>query len=321
VSATDIHPGHRRRDSHTVSAGADLDHGQPVPATHPTTAVVDCPPGHSAIDAHASNARGTNLGTDHARYDAQTLVVGASILPPAKPATTPILASPAATLSDPGHSTFDAQVDVAGADLAFACASLSDIESARIAMGNRLGAVQREAEAAESVEILDSPEYKRAKLIFDALEHVEKLAELEVKRGVRRHPLGEWIKATIGIGEKQGARMITAIGDPTWNDAEDRPRRGPAELWQYSGHGDPARSRRRRGQRVEFSPEVKMRVHLCAMSCIKQAHSPYRIVYDEARAAWADRDTTDGHKHNHALRLVGKAILLDLWKFSRGEAA
>lgn len=40
---------------------------------------------------------------------------------------------------------------------------------------------------------------------------------------------------------------------------------------------------------------------------------PFRAVYDEARANWADRDTTDLHKHNHALRCVAKAILKDLW--------
>jgi hypothetical protein len=56
-----------------------------------------------------------------------------------------------------------------------------------------------------------------------------------------------------------------------------------------------------------------MRAFLVAESCIKHRTSPYRTVYDAARLSWADRDTSDGHKHNHALRLVAKAVLKDLW--------
>ena len=102
-----------------------------------------------------------------------------------------------------------------------------------------------------------------------------------------------------------------------WNGAEDRPRRGPAELWQFCGVGDPARSRLRKGERVEFNPEAKMRVRLVAESCMKQRTSPYRAVYDRERAKWADRDTTDLHKHNHALRCVAKAVLKDLFLEAR----
>jgi hypothetical protein len=46
---------------------------------------------------------------------------------------------------------------------------------------------------------------------------------------------------------------------------------------------------------------------------MKTRTSPYRAVYDRARASWADRDTTDLHRHQHALRLVAKAVLLDLF--------
>jgi hypothetical protein len=56
-----------------------------------------------------------------------------------------------------------------------------------------------------------------------------------------------------------------------------------------------------------------MRLHLVAVSCMKAPTSPYRKVYDNARMDWADRDISDGHKHNHALRMIGKAVLLDLW--------
>jgi hypothetical protein len=116
--------------------------------------------------------------------------------------------------------------------------------------------------------------------------------------------LDRWVKRTVGIGEKQGARLLAAIGDPA-------SRKMPSSLWQYCGHGAP--SKRQRGVKGWWSPTAKMRVHLIAESCIKQRTSPFRAVYDDARMDWADRDTTDGHKHAHALRMVGKAVLLDLW--------
>jgi hypothetical protein len=31
---------------------------------------------------------------------------------------------------------------------------------------------------------------------------------------MRAHPLGPWVKRTTGVGEKTGARLLAAIGDP-----------------------------------------------------------------------------------------------------------
>lgn len=50
---------------------------------------------------------------------------------------------------------------------------------------------------------------------------------------------------------------------------------------------------------------------------MKQRRSPYREVYDQARASWVERETSDAHKHQHALRCVAKAILKDLWVEAR----
>lgn len=207
--------------------------------------------------------------------------------------------------------------------LGLAAAFLSDIESVRIATENRVRSMTEEGDIRTALA-------DRLQMHAETLLAVEHAATLDLQREMRRHPLGPWVKGRVGIGLKQGARMLAAIGDPYMrpamfdeddNEVEpERPRRGPGELWQYAGHGDPARSQRRKGQRVQFSPEAKMRVHLVAESCIKQAHSPYRPVYDAARASWADREVSDGHKHNHGLRLVGKAILKDLFLEARALA-
>lgn len=199
------------------------------------------------------------------------------------------------------------EMEYADAILLLAADTLDDLERARIAMDGRVRSLE------QVKGITEGPELARARALAAATLDLEHRAILDLKRAVRDHYLGPWIKTTVGVGEKQGARLLGALGNPRWNDADGRPRRGVAELWQYAGHGDPARSRRWRGEKVQFSPTVKMRTHLIAESCIKQAHSPYRPVYDAARAAWATRETSDGHKHNHALRLVGKAILRDLY--------
>jgi hypothetical protein len=204
-----------------------------------------------------------------------------------------------------------ASVDPADALLLIQADRLDDIERTRIANENRLRSLaqvkglagtEAESELAEFVALLAG---------------LERQATRALEKAMKAHPLGPWVARTKGIGLKQAARMIAAIGDPIWNGAADRPRRGPAELWQFAGHGDPARSKLRKGQPVEHSPTAKMRVHLVATSCMKQRESPYRAVYDRERTKWADRDVSDGHRHNHALRVVGKEILKDLFNEAR----
>jgi hypothetical protein len=51
---------------------------------------------------------------------------------------------------------------------------------------------------------------------------------------MRQNPLGPWVKAQRGVGEKQAARLIATIGDPYWNTLHDRPRT-VSELWAYAG--------------------------------------------------------------------------------------
>lgn len=216
-----------------------------------------------------------------------------------------------------------------------------------------------------------------ARLLAGIVEGIAKLeheAELGLKKTLRAHPLGPWIKRTVGVGEKQGARLLAATGDPYWNAAAGRPRRGPAELWAYCGlhvlrvgdHSprdtqlsavaDPGKTsdpghgtfdahtqsagvaaRRTKGQRANWSSLAKSRAYLVATSCIKQAHSPYREVYDKRKSntegklhvapcarcgpsgkpAQPGSTWSDGHRHADALRIVSKDILRDLWLESR----
>ena len=84
---------------------------------------------------------------------------------------------------------------------------------------------------------------------------------LALEAAMREHPLGSWVAGAVGVGEKQAARMIAAVGDPYWHRREDRPR-SLGELWSYCGltqdHRGVARAHRR-GETANWSSEAKKR--------------------------------------------------------------
>jgi hypothetical protein len=219
------------------------------------------------------------------------------------------------------------------------------------------------------------PAVRKSVVMLDALETIEHEMELALKRQMRLHPIGPWQAATLGIGEKQLARLLAAIGDPYWNTAADKPRT-VSQLWAFCGlhvlpaggqaafdtqtspaaSGDPTTApppdqtasdaqasavgvaaRRRRGERANWSATAKMRSWLIATKCVIVTRSPYRAVYDAARAKYVEAvhpaacpqcgpagkpalpgsPLSLGHKHARAVRIVQKAILKDLWLESR----
>lgn len=173
----------------------------------------------------------------------------------------------------------------------------------------------------------DHPDVKRLADMVDAIHALEHGAELNLKRAMRAHPLGAWVASRIGVGEKQAARLLAAVGDPYWNTLHNRPRTF-SELRAFSGlhpvpaagvHASPGdqpppdttptsqdalptaassgssfapgshvAARRRKGQQANWSSDAKMRAYLIAESCIKQkARSPFRVFYDDRRARTA----------------------------------
>jgi hypothetical protein len=193
---------------------------------------------------------------------------------------------------------------------------LDDLEKTRIANENRMRSLEQDGFGdLKEVAVLGG--------IVDALAKLEHEAQLSLQRTVRKHPLGPWVKANVGLGEKQAGRLLAALGDPYWNGLHDRPRT-VSELWAFCGYhvlpaghapvdtqncvadgdqsgGDAGQPRpdthggpvgvapsRRRGQRANWSAEAKMRAYLCAESCMKQRNSPYRKVYDDAREHYAE---------------------------------
>jgi hypothetical protein len=214
---------------------------------------------------------------------------------------------------------------------------LDDVEATRIANENRLRSLLSGEEWGKGA----NPDSIEVRVIQDAiagLQVIEHGLALQLKRILRTTPLAQWQKATVGIGERQLARLLAVIGDPA-----TRP--NVAKLWAFCGHGDPTR-RRSRGMTQEEAralgnPKAKSRTFLLAESCMKQRHSPYRRVYEGAREKYADRAHSEpckrcgpsgnpavegspwsaAHQHAAALRLVGKTILRDMWVEARRERA
>lgn len=184
--------------------------------------------------------------------------------------------------------------------------------------------------------------------VVEAMEKLERDAVKKLEKAVRLHPLYAWIERSSGVGEKQGARLLAAIGDPST-------RATVSQLWAYCGYHviDGQAPRRRAGKRANWSPTAKMRAFLIAESAMKagvrkddetndeegydlvhrRAVTPYGKVYLEGRAKYAEAlhpvdchrcgpegkpapegsPLSDGHKNARALRLVAKEILKDIW--------
>lgn len=151
--------------------------------------------------------------------------------------------------------------------LSLAADVLDDIERVRIANENRLRQLTRSEEDSDGETrgfgLDDShPDVARLAAIVATLAKVEHDSTLQLQRQLRRHPLGPWMKAQKGIGEKQGARLLAAIGDPyirpeiAREDGTVLPA-GPrtvSALWAYAGfHCLPVGGQRRNGDHRDLA--------------------------------------------------------------------
>lgn len=251
--------------------------------------------------------------------------------------------------------------------LMFMAESLDDIEDVRIAMENRLRSILRTALQAGGIdpdEVIKgfngkqliefavgvSPNLKRCAELTATTIDLEHKATLDLQRAMRAHPLSEFVETNKGIGPKQGARLIAAIGDPYMKAPHidrdtgeilepERPRRGPAELWAYCGFAPG--QKRKKGVKSNWNPQAKMRAYLIAKSVehLPEGSAPLRVLYDNVKVAKQGMihdapcpqcagkgkppenaigtPWKDGHIQAHALRVVAKTVLKDLYIAAR----
>lgn len=222
------------------------------------------PPDHSFPEAHRrSVGRDTNSTTGHGAPDAQTAAAGRGLN--SRPTKRDTVTSSPSSGGDSGHLAIEESAptgeapDAAGPDrtansgpnpranslfdpaLALAADILDDIEKVWVANANRLRILTR-SDADSDGEYrgfgLDEshPDVARLAAMVDALKKLTEDATKHLEKVMRRHPLGPWQRdpARKGIGEKQLARLLAAIGDPYI-----RP-----EITRADGAVEPARPRR-----------------------------------------------------------------------------
>ena len=194
--------------------------------------------------------------------------------------------------------------------------------------------------------------------ILANLEETEKLCKLALRRCYRRvvpASLRNLQKVEKGLGEDSFARILGHLGDPYiatphWWEGTGSSRvlmqgepyiRTISQLWQYCGHGRPGRVAKG-ATAAELAalgnPTLKMLVHLQAEWCMKQ-NGRYRELYTATRETVKDKvhsvpcvrcgpsgrpalegtPWSKGHQHAHALRIVGKEILRDMWLTRHNE--
>lgn len=199
------------------------------------------------------------------------------------------LAGGALNVSQVDQSSCDTQscpVDLADPLLALAADVLDDLETVRVANENRLRQLTRAVEDKDGEErgfglTLDHPDVARLSALVDLLRDAEKHAERNLTYRMKKHPLGPWVKHAKGVGEKQAARLLAAVGDPYWNDLHGRPRL-VSELWSYCGYGDSSRQVRRKGVKANWSDDARKRAHLVAEKCKMQLTKPcYSVKGDD----------------------------------------
>lgn len=253
--------------------------------------------------------------------------------------------SPKDCATDPEHDPY--------AGLAFAAQVLDDLEALRVANENRLRQLTRTEPDEDGGErglglSVFNPTVIAMQSIVDGMNTLEEQGIKELERLMKRHPLGPWVKAQTGIGFKQAARLLGAIGDPYMRESQEfddgsilpaHPRT-VSQLWAYSGYSvlSGESQKRRKGQLANWSDDARKRAWLISASCVKQKPgTKWRDLYDASRAKYADAvhpvdcvrcgpkgkpalagsPLSAGHQHARALRIMSKEILKEMWAESK----
>jgi hypothetical protein len=313
----------------------------------------DIPDGHDRLEAHMASAVGEQApeptidvaestedssvsGHNTAATTRSSISNEVTSLPPEIPDsqgrpgthTSPVVGDqPSANPAKSSTASNATSLGLADPTLALLADVLDDLERTRIANENRLRQLTRTAVDSDGEErgfglSEDHPDVARLAGVVGGIAALEHQATLNLGRAMRRHPLGPWVKAQLGVGEKQAARLLAAIGDPYWNTLHNRPRT-VSELWAYCGlhvirvdqwtsntqvdcvgaeqtgnpdHRSPdnhmtgvgVAARRRKGEKANWSTAAKMRAWNIAGSMLKAGN---RELYDQRKAA------TEGRVH------------------------
>lgn len=226
-------PSEQPKSSTTTKHGSADSEGQTIPPTK-TNNFASAPSEQSTFVATPTFRTADSEG--------QTTCASVPICPTSAPSEQPIPNPTTKRQAADSEGVGDQTIDVteatnpssnADALLLFYADLLDDAEKLRLATENRRRSLLSTEDWGKGVHPF-LPEVSVVENLLAQVEGIEKGATRSLQMAMRAHPLGAWVKGTQGVGEKQGARLLAAIGDPAWNSLHNRPRTWN-ELWAYCG--------------------------------------------------------------------------------------
>lgn len=176
------------------------------------------------------------------------------------------------------------------------------LQKNRIAFGLRIGAVERGSDTAGEE---TSQMYERWQERF---REMETECDKEIKSMAKEYPIIERMTKLKGVGVTLAAKVAAMIDIERADTV--------SALWRYAGYAaiDGERERPKKGEPLHYNVRLKTSCYLIGESFLR-SNSPYRRVYDDAKAYYqANRpEWTKGHIHAASMRKMIKVFLSHLW--------
>ncbi len=179
------------------------------------------------------------------------------------------------------------------------------MQKARIAMGSRKLAIEQGRDMGDTTWLASWQE---------RLQGMEGEIVGDMGRLLKDHPTWAWLKTVKGIGPTLGGKLIALIDDIGKFDTISK-------LWSFSGYGlHPDENgtliiqRLKKGEKATFNRRLKTAVYLAGSSFLK-CQGKFSDIYYSGKSHYEQThpDWTDGHRHNAAMRKMGKIFIACLW--------
>lgn len=172
----------------------------------------------------------------------------------------------------------------------------------RIKINNQSSSIERRKESEED-ENLNDLDSVMMQFFTGQMEEVEENLKVFLDVWTDRHPIGKWLKSITGIGPVIAAGLIARF-DVTKSQTA-------GGFWSYIGwaSGGPNRKTRKRGQKLDYSPETRTLVWKAGSSFRMQnsrANCYYGKLYLQKKADYIAKNNAGGFAENAAYELSSK---------------
>lgn len=182
----------------------------------------------------------------------------------------------------------------------------------RIRTSNRLNAIIRGVDEPTDDPVID-PDGEVGFLVatFKKQQAIETELDRHIEKNCRDVAVVQAMRSVRGVGSVLAAKLYCLIDIEKCSTV--------SALWKWAGLDvvDGKASRITKGEKIHHSPLLKTTMFILATSFIK-TNSPYRKVYDEAKAKYMEREGMKLiHAHKMAMRKMTKLFLAHLYEVWR----